>query len=101
MNHKDIRQYIHNTLGIPKIQIYDLILEELKAIVKEEVTKALHDEQYIEHLVEKEIIRQLKLNEPRSSYIVNTTNSLYNKIDEVIHDEVMKRLVIELKSTTD
>ena len=34
---------------------------------------------------------------PRRSYIHSTMDEIYNKIDVVIHEEVLKRLKVELK----
>ena len=38
---------------------------------------------------------------PRRSYIHSTMDEIYNKIDTTIHEEVIKRLRIELKEPED
>lgn len=96
---KDIKNYIHNYLGLTKEEVRSIVLDEIKAIVKEEVTKTLNDKERLESMVEKEILRQLKFGPnkyERSSFIINTMDHIYNRIDSIIHDEVLKRLRIEL-----
>lgn len=39
----------------------------------------------------------MKINQPRNSYLRCTTDQLYNKINKVIHDEVLKRLIVDLR----
>ena len=98
MNRKDLRNYIHNDLGISKDEIRNMLNEEIKKIISEETTKVLNDKEKISSMIEKEIIRQLKYDtSDRTHYLICTMDKIYNKIDSVIHDEVVKRLVIELK----
>ena len=101
MTSKDIRNYIHNDLGIYKTQIYDMILGEIKKIVQEEVRHTLNDKQYLESLIEKEILRQIKGDKDyeRRSFLISVMDGVYNRIDGIIHEEVLKRLQITLKET--
>lgn len=98
MNRKDLRNYIHNDLGISKDEIRNMLNDEIKKVISEETTKVLNDKEKISSMIEKEIIRQLKYNTgTRTHYLISTMDEIYNKIDSIIHDEVRKRLVIELK----
>lgn len=95
---KNIRNYIHNYLGLTKEEIRNFIWDFIKEIVDEEIRKVLNDEERIKRLVENEVIRQVKYhNKDRQSYVISTMDEIYNKIDKVIHEEVLKRLVIELR----
>lgn len=97
-NYKDIKNYIHNYLGLTKEEVRSIINETVKDTVQKEVSKYLNDENRLTSLVEKEIIRQLKCQDKvRNSFIINTMDGIYNKIDKVIHEEVIKRLQITLK----
>lgn len=98
---KDIKNYISNSLGISKDEIKDEIFNTIKEMVSIEVEKCLNDENRLQSLVEKEVLRQIKKSDGRNSYIVMTMDAIYNKIDKVIHEEVLKRLVIELRSDED
>lgn len=96
---KSIRNYIHNYLGITKDEVRDIILDEIKKIVHEEVIKSLNDKERLKSIVEKELIRQIKYGQDRyerSRFIINTMDHVYNRIDSIIHEEVLKRLRIEL-----
>lgn len=97
-NYKEIKNYIHNYLGLTKEEVRSIIDEVVKEIIKKEVSKYFNDKNGLESLIEKEIIRQLKCQDNvRKSFIINTMDGIYNKIDTIIHEEVLKRLKIELK----
>lgn len=65
--------------------------------MEQEVQKRLNDKAWLTHIIETELVRQLKFNSSsRHSYINCTMNQIYNKIDEAIHEEVIKRLKVEL-----
>lgn len=97
-NYKDIKNYIHNYLGLTKEEVRSIIDGVVKDTIQKEVSKYLNNENRLTSLVEKEIIRQLKCQDKiRNSFIVNTMDGIYNKIDKVIHEEVIKRLQITLK----
>ena len=96
---KSIRNYIHNYLGLTKDEVREIVLDEIKKIVHEEVTKTLNDKERLESIVEKELMRQLKYGQDkyeRRSFVINTMDHVYNRIDSIIHEEVCKRLRIEL-----
>ena len=99
-NYKDLKNYIHNYLGLTKEEVHDMVKEVVQQTVKAEVEKCLHDQNKLEHLIEKEILRQIKYNGQdyqRRYFIQNTMDAIYNRIDTVIHEEVLKRLQITLK----
>lgn len=99
-NFKDIRNYIHNYLGITKDEVRDIVIDEIKKLVNEEITKTLNDKERLESIIEKELLYQLRFGPnkyERSSFIINTMDHIYNRIDSVIHEEVLKRLQITLK----
>lgn len=95
---REIKNYIHNDLGISKDEIKKLIWDTIKETVQNEVIKCLLDENRLKHLIEKELIRQLKIQDSdRKPYLRSALDAIYNKIDETIHKEVTKRLIIELR----
>lgn len=99
MKVKELRNIIYNELGFSKEEFTQLIRDEVSKVVKTEVSKVLNDENRLQHLIEQEILRQVKFGElkhERSSFIINTMDAVYNEIDKVIHQEVLKRLKIEL-----
>lgn len=103
-NYKDLKNYIHNYLGLTKEEVRDMVKEVVQQSVKVEVEKCLNDQNRLEHLIEKEIIRQVKYNGQdyqRRYFIQNTMDAIYNRIDTVIHEEVLKRLQITLKEPDD
>ena len=96
---KNIKNYIHNYLGLTKKEVHGLVEEILRDIVIEEITKVLNDEGRVKRLIENEVVRQINRNQSeRRSYVVSTLDEIYNKIDKEIHNEVLKRLNITLKS---
>lgn len=101
LNRKDLRDYIHNVLGIKKDDIRKAIQDEIELIVKEEVTICMHDQERLRRLIENEIVRQLKFYDPlkhtRTQYIRCTVDEIYNQIDEEIHKVVCDRLQLTLK----
>lgn len=98
-SYKDIKNYIHNDLGISYQEVYNLVIDAIKKTVEKAVDEALSDQDRLQYLVEKEVLRQIKYNKDknRQYFIQCTLDSIYNKIDQVIHEEVLKRLVIDLK----
>lgn len=99
-NYKGIKNYIHNYLGINKEEVRSMIIEVIQQTIKTEVEKLLNDQNRLEHLIEKEILSQVKYNGQdfqRRHFIQNTMDAVYNRIDTVIHEEVLKRLQITLK----
>lgn len=98
-NYKDLKNYIHNYLGLTKEEVRDMVKDVVRQHVEAEVKKCLNDEQRLEHLIEKEILRQVKYDGKyeRRYFIQNTMDAIYNRIDSIIHEEVLKRLQITLK----
>ena len=101
MNYKDIKNYIHNDLKISKEELRKAILDAIVITVNTEVRKCLNDQERLKGLVEGQVRYELMKNAPRRSYIHSTMDDIYNKIDEVIHEEVVKRLQITLKEPDD
>lgn len=96
---KELRNLIYNELGFSKEEFTSLIRDEVSKVIKTEVTKVLNDENRLKRLIEQEIIRQVKFGElkhERRSFIISTMDAVYNEIDSVIHQEVLKRLKISL-----
>ena len=101
-SYKDIKNYIHNYSGLSRNDVREVVLDVVEDTVQKEVAKILNDENRLQSMVEKEILRQLKCQDKvRNSFIRNTMDGIYNKIDEVIHEEVVKRLQITLKEEND
>lgn len=93
---KELLNYIHNDLGITKEEIHDLIID----VIKKEVSKVVSNQSYIEGLISKEILRQIRYEDDkhnRNFYVLNTMDSIYNRIDQEIHKIVCDRLQITLK----
>lgn len=102
---KSIRNYIHNYLALTKPEVRSIVEEQVKQIVKEEVTKYFNDEERLKSMIEKEIVRQLRyakeVDQERRSFIISTMDAIYNRIDQTIHEEVCNRLIIKLKEEED
>lgn len=97
---KELLNYIHNDLGISKEEIHDLIMDT----IKKEVSKIVSNQSYIEGLISKEILRQIKYENGargRNFYVLNTMDTIYNRIDQEIHKIVCERLQITLKDPED
>lgn len=101
-NYKDIKNYIHNYLGLTKEEVREMVLEVVKDTIKKEVDKCLNDENRLQHMIEKEILSQIKYGQDgykRRSFLISVMDEVYNRIDGIIHEEVLKRLQITLKDT--
>lgn len=98
-SYKDIRNYIHNYLGIRKEEIRDMFWDFIKDIIDEEITKCLNDEPRIERLVEDKIVAQIrKLDiKNRHSYPTTIMDRIYLKIDEEIAKIVQDKIIVTLK----
>lgn len=99
-SYKDIKNYIHNYLGLTKEEVREMVLEAVKNTVKKEVDKCLNDENRLQHMIEKEILSQIKYSQDgykRRSFLISVMDEVYNRIDGIIHEEVLKRLQITLK----
>lgn len=100
-NYKELKNYIHNYLGLTKEEIKKMIWDTVVETVNEEVNKCLNDKERIKSIIEGQIKFEIMRDHPRRSYIHSTMDEIYNKIDSTIHEEVIKRLRIELKEPED
>lgn len=100
-NYKEIKNYIHNYLGLTKEEIKKIIWDTVVETVNKEVNKCLNDKERIKSIIEGQIKFEIMRDHPRRSYIHSTMDEIYNKIDTTIHEEVVKRLRIELKEPED
>ena len=94
--YNDVKNYIHNELGITKEYINDLVHKT----VVDEIHKVLNDEPRIKQVIEDEIVRCCKIYKSdgtRRSFVISVMDDIYNKIDKTIHEEVRKRLIVELR----
>lgn len=100
-NYKELKNYIHNYLGLTKEEIKKMVWDTVVETVNEEVNKCLNDKERIKSIIEGQIKFEIMRDHPRRSYIHSTMDEIYNKIDSTIHEEVIKRLRIELKEPED
>ena len=100
-NYKELKNYIHNYLGLTKEEIKKMIWDTVVETVNKEVNKCLNDRERIRAIIEGQIKFEIMRDHPRRSYIHSTMDEIYNKIDSTIHEEVIKRLRIELKEPED
>ena len=97
LDYRGIKNYIHNNLGINRQAIKAAIWELVVELVNEEVNKCLNDKERLRAIVESQVKYEIMKDHPRRSYIHSTMDDIYNKIDSTIHEEVIKRLRVELK----
>jgi light-regulated signal transduction histidine kinase (bacteriophytochrome) len=97
-SYKEIKNYIHNYLGLTKEEVKNMIWDVVVETVNEEVNKCLNDKARIRTIVEGQVRYEIMKDSPRRTYIHTTMDEIYNKIDQTIHEEVVKRLKIELKN---
>lgn len=100
-NYRELKNYIHNYLGISKEDIKKAIWDLVVELVNEEVNKCLNDKERIRAIIEGQVRYEIMKDRPRRSYIHSTMDEIYNKIDSTIHEEVVKRLRVELKEPED
>ena len=100
-NYKELKNYIHNYLGLTKEEIKKMVWDTVVETVNKEVNKCLNDKERIKSIIEGQIKFEIMRDHPRKSYIHSTMDEIYNKIDTTIHEEVIKRLRIELKEPED
>ena len=99
--YKELKNYIHNYLGLTKEEIKKMVWDTVVETVNKEVNKCLNDKERIKSIIEGQIKFEIMRDHPRRSYIHSTMDEIYNKIDSTIHEEVVKRLRIELKEPED
>jgi len=100
-NYKEVKNYIHNYLGLTKEEVKSIIWDAVVDTINKEVCKCLNDKERIKSIVEGQVRYEIMKESPRRSYIHSTMDEIYNKIDKVIHEEVVKRLRIELREPDD
>ena len=100
-SYKEIKNYIHNYLGLTKEEVKKMVWDVVVDTINKEVNKCLNDKERIKTIVEGQVRYEIMKDHPRRSYIHSTMDEIYNKIDQTIHEEVVKRLRIELKEPED
>lgn len=108
-NYKEVKNYIHNDLGITKEDINNIIVKT----VKDEVSKLLKDESFVSSMMKNHIIGLLKDKEyknPRYRTITDINSFLYdnvlNELCKTVHDNIkikvgLKTDNINLEQTSD
>lgn len=93
-NYSDVKNYIHNELGITK----EYIDEVIKKTVQDEISKLMNDDCFIRGLIENEVARSLyKKDNNRWHTIYDASNYIEDKITKTILNTVKEKLVIGLK----
>lgn len=93
-DYSDVKNYIHNELGITK----EYIDEVIKKTVQDEISKLMNDDCFIRGLVENEVARSLyKKDNNRWHTIYDAANYVDDKITSTILQTVKDKLVISLK----
>lgn len=97
-NYSDVKNYIHNELGITK----EYIDEVIKKTIQDEISKLMNDDCFIRGLVENEVARSLyKKDNNRWHTIYDASNYIEDKITSTILQTVKDKLVISLKDDYD
>lgn len=93
-NYSDVKNYIHNELGITK----EYIDEVIKKTIQDEISKLMNDDCFIRGLIENEVARSLyKKDNNRWHTIYDASNYIEDKITKTILNTVKEKLVIGLK----
>lgn len=93
-NYSDVKNYIHNELGITK----EYVNEVIEKTVKDEISKMMSDKDYIYGLVEKQVLNGLKRNSNNTWHILtDCSNWIEEEIKTTILKEVKDKLEIKLK----
>ncbi len=92
--YKEVKNVIHNDLGITKEYIDDVI----KKTVQNEIQILMNDEGFIRGLVEKEVAYSLyRKDNDRWHTIYDASNYIEDKITKTILETVKEKLIIDLK----
>ena len=92
--YREVKNVIHNDLGITK----EYIDEVIQKTVKDEINKLMGDECFIRGLVEKEFAHSLyRKDNDRWHTIYDASNYVEDKITSTILQKVKDKLVISLK----
>ena len=92
--YSDVKNYIHNDLGISKKYVEEVILK----IVKDEIHKLFTDEDRLQVILERIVAQTIKKDEHKILYhlLINFDSLLDEKITKTIFDEVKSKLKMEL-----
>ena len=93
-NYSDVKNYIHNELGISKDYVEEIILK----IVKDEIDKLFTDEERLQVILERIVRQTIKKDEHKILYhlLINFDSLLDEKITQTVFNEVKSKLKIEL-----
>ena len=93
-NYSDVKNYLHNDLGISKEYVEKTILKT----VKDEVDKLFSDESRLQIIIERIVRKSIKKDEHKILYhlLINFDSLLDEKITTTVFNEVKSRLKIEL-----
>ncbi len=93
-NYSDVKNYIHNDLGITKQDVEDIIIKT----VKDEIDKLFKDQSRLTAIVEGIIRQTIKEDQHKILYhlLINFDSLLDEKITKTIFNEVKSKLKIEL-----
>lgn len=93
-NYSDVKNYIHNELGIKKEYVEEIILKT----VKDEINKLFTDEERLQVILERIVRQTIKKDEHKVLYhlLINFDSLLDKKITQAVFNEVKSKLKIEL-----
>ena len=93
-NYSDVKNYIHNELGIKKEYVEEIILKT----VKDEINKLFTDEERLQVILERIVRQTIKKDEHKILYhvLINFDSLLDEKITQTVFNEVKSKLKIEL-----
>lgn len=93
-NYADIKNYLHNDLGISKEYVEEVILK----VVKDEIEKLFSDEERLQVILERIVRNYIKRDEHKTLYhlLLNFDSLLDEKITRTVFDAVKSKLKIEL-----
>lgn len=93
-NYLDVKNYIHNDLGITKKYIDDII----KKTIIDEVITLFKDEERLQAILERIVFKTIKEDRHKTLYhlLINFDSLLDEKITKAIFNEVKSKLKIEL-----
>lgn len=95
-NYSDVKNYIHNDLGISKDYVEEVILKT----VQDEIDKLFTDESRLQVILERIVKQTIKKDEHKILYhlLINLDSLLDKKITQTVFNEVKSKLKIELIS---
>lgn len=93
-SYNDVKNYIHNDLGISKEYIEKIILKT----IEDEINQLFTDEDRLQTILERIVKQAIKKDEHKILYhlLINFDSLLDEKITQTIFNEVKSRLKIEL-----